>query len=99
MLGWIHTHPTHSSFMSSIDLHTHIEYQIQLPESIAIVCSLLNNETDIFHLTPDGLRLIRNCKAIGFHDHADVCTSSIYEKTTHVILDNESFTEIDDMRN
>ncbi|PPD82486.1 hypothetical protein GOBAR_DD20574 [Gossypium barbadense] len=26
-LGWIHTHPTQSCFMSSIDLHTHYSYQ------------------------------------------------------------------------
>ncbi|KAG5009404.1 hypothetical protein JHK87_017919 [Glycine soja] len=36
-LGWIHTHPTQSCFMSSIDLHTHYSYQIMLPESVAIV--------------------------------------------------------------
>ena len=98
MIGWIHTHPTHSSFMSSIDLHTHVEYQIQFPESIAVVCSLLNNETDIYNLTKDGLRLIRNCRATGLHDHADLCISSIYQKAGHVILDNETFTEITDMR-
>ncbi|CAN6717499.1 unnamed protein product [Malus baccata var. baccata] len=36
-LGWIHTHPTQSCFMSSIDLHTHYSYQIMLPEAVAIV--------------------------------------------------------------
>ncbi|KAH9306160.1 hypothetical protein KI387_010564, partial [Taxus chinensis] len=36
-LGWIHTHPSQSCFMSSIDLHTHYSYQIMLPESVAIV--------------------------------------------------------------
>jgi STAM-binding protein len=30
-VGWIHTHPTQSSFMSSIDLHTHCSYQLMLP--------------------------------------------------------------------
>lgn len=38
-LGWIHTHPTQSCFMSSRDLHTQSGYQIMLPESIAIVCA------------------------------------------------------------
>jgi STAM-binding protein len=38
-LGWIHTHPTQTCFMSSRDLHTHGGYQVQLPESIAIVCA------------------------------------------------------------
>jgi STAM-binding protein len=38
-LGWIHTHPTQTCFLSSRDLHTHSGYQVQLAESIAIVCS------------------------------------------------------------
>lgn len=38
-VGWIHTHPTQTAFMSSVDLHTHCSYQLMLPEAIAIVCS------------------------------------------------------------
>lgn len=39
VLGWIHTHPTQTCFMSSRDLHTHVGYQVMMPESIAIVCA------------------------------------------------------------
>lgn len=39
MVGWIHTHPTQTCFMSSRDLHTQAGYQIMMPESIAIVCA------------------------------------------------------------
>lgn len=39
MVGWIHTHPTQTCFMSSRDLHTQAGYQVMMPESIAIVCS------------------------------------------------------------
>lgn len=39
VLGWIHTHPSQTCFMSSRDLHTHCGYQVMLPESIAIVCA------------------------------------------------------------
>ncbi|KAL8831352.1 MAG: hypothetical protein Q9191_000908 [Dirinaria sp. TL-2023a] len=39
VLGWIHTHPTQTCFMSSRDLHTHAGYQMMMPESIAIVCA------------------------------------------------------------
>lgn len=39
VLGWIHTHPTQTCFMSSRDLHTHAGYQAMMPESIAIVCA------------------------------------------------------------
>lgn len=35
----IHTHPTQSCFMSSLDLHTHASYQVMLAEAIAIVCA------------------------------------------------------------
>jgi STAM-binding protein len=38
-LGWIHTHPTQTCFLSSRDLHTHGGYQVQMAESIAIVCA------------------------------------------------------------
>ena len=39
VLGWIHTHPTQTCFMSSRDLHTHAGYQMMMPESISIVCA------------------------------------------------------------
>lgn len=43
VLGWIHTHPTQTCFMSSRDLHTHCAYQMMMPESIAIVCAPSKN--------------------------------------------------------
>ena len=43
VLGWIHTHPTQTCFMSSRDLHTHCGYQVMMPESIAIVCAPTKN--------------------------------------------------------
>lgn len=39
LIGWIHTHPTQTCFMSSRDLHTHAPTQMMRPESIAIVCA------------------------------------------------------------
>ncbi|KAJ6529587.1 hypothetical protein B0H10DRAFT_2248369 [Mycena sp. CBHHK59/15] len=35
-LGWIHTHPSQSCFMSPVDLHTHASLQRMLPESFAV---------------------------------------------------------------
>ncbi len=37
VIGWIHTHPRQHCFMSSVDLHTHVSYQLLLAEAIAIV--------------------------------------------------------------
>ncbi|GBP63531.1 STAM-binding protein-like A [Eumeta japonica] len=43
-LGWIHTHPTQTAFLSSVDLHTQCSYQLMMPEAIAIVCAPKYNE-------------------------------------------------------
>ena len=40
VVGWIHTHPTQSAFLSSVDLHMQYSYQQMLPEALAIVCSV-----------------------------------------------------------
>lgn len=74
MLGWIHTHPTQTCFMSSRDLHTHCGYQVMLPESIAIVCAPSKNpDWGVFRLTdPPGLKTVLNCTQTGlFHPHAE----------------------------
>eukprot|EP00826_Nyctotherus_ovalis_P066949 TRINITY_DN9958_c0_g1_i4.p2 TRINITY_DN9958_c0_g1~~TRINITY_DN9958_c0_g1_i4.p2 ORF type:complete len:180 (-),score=30.00 TRINITY_DN9958_c0_g1_i4:348-887(-) len=42
VLGWIHTHPKFTCFLSSVDLHTQYGYQRLLPESVAIVYSGLS---------------------------------------------------------
>ncbi|KAF9432559.1 hypothetical protein BGZ76_010632 [Entomortierella beljakovae] len=66
-LGWIHTHPTQTCFMSSVDLHTHCSYQLMLPEAIAIVCAPKHEKelTD-----PPGLQVITNCREKPlFHQH------------------------------
>ncbi|XP_043537486.1 STAM-binding protein-like isoform X1 [Chiloscyllium plagiosum] len=68
-LGWIHTHPTQTAFLSSVDLHTHSSYQIMLPEAIAIVCSPKYHETGFFRLTDHGMDEISFCKQKGFHPH------------------------------
>ncbi|XP_068422961.1 STAM-binding protein-like A [Clinocottus analis] len=69
-LGWIHTHPTQTAFLSSVDLHTHCSYQMMLPEAIAIVCSPKFNEIGYFRLTDRGTDEISSCKQKGFHPHS-----------------------------
>ncbi|KXG46032.1 JAB1/Mov34/MPN/PAD-1 [Penicillium griseofulvum] len=73
-LGWIHTHPSQTCFMSSRDLHTHCGYQVMLPESIAIVCAPSKTpDWGVFRLTdPPGLKTVLNCHQTGlFHPHAE----------------------------
>ncbi|EED12382.1 endosome-associated ubiquitin isopeptidase (AmsH), putative [Talaromyces stipitatus ATCC 10500] len=74
VLGWIHTHPTQTCFMSSRDLHTHCGYQAMLPESIAIVCAPTKDpDWGVFRLTdPPGLKSVLGCTQKGlFHPHAE----------------------------
>ncbi len=37
VLGWVHTHPTQSAFLSAPDMHTHAGYQALLREAVAVV--------------------------------------------------------------
>ncbi|CAL8250126.1 unnamed protein product [Boreogadus saida] len=69
-LGWIHTHPTQTAFLSSVDLHTHCSYQMMLPEAIAIVCSPKFNEIGYYRLTDRGTEEISTCKQKSFHPHS-----------------------------
>jgi len=74
-LGWIHTHPTQSCFMSSVDLHTHSGFQRMLPESFAVVCAPTSTPNfGIFRLTdPPGLQAILECtQKEAFHPHPPV---------------------------
>ncbi|XP_024887004.1 STAM-binding protein-like A [Temnothorax curvispinosus] len=85
-LGWIHTHPTQTAFLSSVDLHTHCAYQLMMAEAIAIVCAPKYDETGFFILTPDyGLDFIANCRETGFHPHPT--EPPLYTKARHYKLD------------
>ncbi|KAE8445549.1 hypothetical protein EG329_013313 [Mollisiaceae sp. DMI_Dod_QoI] len=73
-LGWIHTHPTQSCFMSSVDLHTHCAYQMMMKESIAIVCAPSKSPSwGVFRLTdPPGKQAVAKCRNTGlFHPHSE----------------------------
>ncbi|CAK7563507.1 MAG: hypothetical protein SEPTF4163_001376 [Sporothrix epigloea] len=79
-IGWIHTHPTQTCFMSSLDMHTHAGYQIMMDESIAVVCAPTHEPSwGIFRLTnPPGLPYIGGCRKAGaFHEH-DLKPHEIY---------------------
>ncbi|VUC23855.1 unnamed protein product [Clonostachys rosea] len=83
MIGWIHTHPTQTCFMSSRDLHTHAGYQIMMPESIAIVCApKFEPSHGIFRLTnPPGLEHILQCNHTDtFHQHS---VDNLYRVAEH----------------
>ncbi|KAL4121354.1 hypothetical protein QTP88_013883 [Uroleucon formosanum] len=97
-LGWIHTHPSQTSFMSSVDLHTHYSYQLMMPEAIAIVCAPKYNESNFFFLTPyHGLQVIADCKFFsGFHTHNT--DGDIYAIAEHYVLDDNLLVNVVDFR-
>ncbi|KAK7833859.1 amsh-like ubiquitin thioesterase 3 [Quercus suber] len=101
-LGWIHTHPSQTCFMSSVDLHTHYSYQIMLPEAIAIVMAPTDTSSPhgIFHLSdPAGVSVIRNCQQRGFHPHEEPDDGSpIYEHCSHVYMNPSLKYDVVDLR-
>ncbi|KAK0587167.1 hypothetical protein LWI29_018561 [Acer saccharum] len=101
-LGWIHTHPTQSCFMSSIDVHTHYSYQIMLPESVAIVMAPRDSSRKhgIFRLTtPGGMSVIRQCQNRGFHPHDPPPDGGpIYNTCTDVYMNPNLKVDIIDLR-
>ncbi|KKO98588.1 hypothetical protein THAR02_09307 [Trichoderma harzianum] len=101
MLGWIHTHPTQTCFMSSRDLHTHAGYQVMMPESIAIVCAPRYNEHGIFRLThPPGLDHVLNCnRTETFHQHSiDNLYREAYHPNGHVYESDKMPLQVVDLR-
>ncbi|KAL5726088.1 ubiquitinyl hydrolase 1 [Ranunculus cassubicifolius] len=101
-LGWIHTHPTQSCFMSSIDIHTHYSYQVMLPEAVAIVMAPKDSSRKhgIFRLTnPGGISVIRNCDRRGFHSHEDPPDGGpIYQHCTDVYMNPNLNVDVIDLR-
>ncbi|KAK5081351.1 hypothetical protein LTR05_008145 [Lithohypha guttulata] len=106
VLGWIHTHPTQTCFMSSRDLHTHSGYQMMLAESIAIVCAPSKGDTShggewgAYRLTdPPGKMAILKCDKPGIfhpHDVDNIYTDAM--KPGHVMEISDMDFEIVDLR-
>ncbi|GAB1733117.1 hypothetical protein NU195Hw_g2093t1 [Hortaea werneckii] len=75
VLGWIHTHPSQTCFLSSRDCHTTAGYQVMMPEAIAIVCAPRHEPAwGVFRLTdPPGLPHVLGCTQTGtFHPHGEM---------------------------
>ncbi|XP_026404966.1 AMSH-like ubiquitin thioesterase 2 isoform X2 [Papaver somniferum] len=101
-LGWIHTHPSQTCFMSSIDLHTQFSYQVMLPEAIAVVMAPTDPSRNygIFRLSnPGGINVIRECDERGFHSHREPSDGSpIYEECSNVYINPNLRLENFDLR-
>lgn len=101
ILGWIHTHPTQSCFLSSIDLHTQNSYQIMLPEAVAIVCAPQHDPSwGIFRLTdPTGIEIIKKCPYNStFHPHDETDLYRLAYNPGHVIINSGLTHTMKDLR-
>ncbi|XP_056433414.1 AMSH-like protease [Gadus chalcogrammus] len=92
-LGWIHTHPTQTAFLSSVDLHTHCSYQLMLPEAIAIVCAPKHNDTGVFKLTSPGMAEVSACRLKGFHPHSK--EPVLFTICKHVVVRDSKISVLD----
>ncbi|GFP88034.1 amsh-like ubiquitin thioesterase 2 [Phtheirospermum japonicum] len=101
-IGWIHTHPSQSCFMSSIDLHTQYTYQVMVPEAVGIVMAPTDQSRKygIFRLCdPDGMSILRECKERGFHPHREPASGKpIYEDCSNIIFNPNLRLQICDLR-
>jgi len=95
LIGWIHTHPSQTAFLSSVDIHTQFYYQKLLPETVAIVYSPKFGTVKSFIITPGkGMSEIEKCKESGFHPHNE----PVYQSATHIRKDFSRYIEICDLR-
>lgn len=101
-VGWIHTHPSQSCFMSSIDLHTQFSYQVMVPEAVAIVMAPTDTTRSygIFRLSdPGGMNILKECQETGYHPHREPADGSpIYEHCSNVYVNPNLRLEICDLR-
>jgi hypothetical protein len=67
ILGSIHIHPNMGAFMSSVDLHTALQYQKDIPEAVACVCSTRDgtNPFFFFRITHEGMKILQKCQHLG----------------------------------
>jgi len=102
VLGWIHTHPTQTCFLSSRDLHTHFPFQATLAESVAIVCApSYRPDYGVYRLTdPPGLPAIKACRQTAtFHPHeqTNIYTDAL-GRPGHVVEHADLHFEVVDLR-
>ncbi|XP_042500238.1 AMSH-like ubiquitin thioesterase 2 [Macadamia integrifolia] len=101
-IGWIHTHPSQTCFMSSVDLHTHYSYQVMLPEAFAIVMAPTDPSRNhgIFRLTDlGGMSVLKECEERGFHSHQKPPDGGpLYDHCSNVYINQNLRFEIFDLR-
>eukprot|EP01084_Bolivina_argentea_P057017 104242_1 len=90
IIGWIHTHPTQSCFMSSVDVHTQFNIQQQNNSAIGIVIAPTDT-TKTFRLTKFGMDVLSKCNTNSHHVHANAkgedISTLLYEIANNIQMD------------
>ena len=99
-LGWIHTHPSQSCFLSSIDLHTQYGYQCMMAEAVAVVMAPTDSQrpSGVFSLSAGGMEALSKCDRTGFHEHDTSVGGSLYGTAGHVVRDDSVQVTFMDLR-
>ncbi|XP_055331961.1 STAM-binding protein-like [Paramacrobiotus metropolitanus] len=96
-LGWIHTHPTQTAFLSSVDLHMQWGYQAMLPEAVAIVVAPAYDDVGFFRLTDGGMQYIANCgHGTNFHSHNT--TEQLFHRVDNIMINSSVAVDMKDFR-
>ena len=66
------------------------------PGGVAIVCLIKYNNNRCFHLTRYRIKVIKDCKQSGFHQHSNTI-SPLYEQCSHVEFRDIDF-DVEDLR-
>ncbi len=80
-LGWIHTHPSQSCFLSSVDMHCQLSYQIMMPNAIAIVYAP-RHTTKAFSLTKKGVDALAVCFCFVYN----LCNTTLFSLCLFFLL-------------
>eukprot|EP00300_Choanocystis_sp_HF-7_P021210 c20751_g1_i2.p1 GENE.c20751_g1_i2~~c20751_g1_i2.p1 ORF type:complete len:493 (+),score=112.94 c20751_g1_i2:25-1479(+) len=95
-LGWIHTHPSQTNFLSSVDLHTQYLHQLMLPEAVAIVVAPTDVHKKVCVYTipvPEAMDYLSQCRMSGFHHHETVMP--LFVNAAHASLKYNTHTPFD----
>eukprot|EP00438_Fugacium_kawagutii_P002423 Skav227972 [mRNA] locus=scaffold3773:2640:8668:- [translate_table: standard] len=70
VVGWIHSHPTFSSFLSSVDMHSQFQLQSDLAMAFAVVVDQ-DRKPRVMRLSEKGMAVLAECKLdpCAFHEH------------------------------
>ena len=85
-IGWIHSHPKFDLFLSAVDVHNQLGYQLQLPEAVGIVYSPIvpNPGYQAFRIKDSEINNVIECKQRGFHEHYCEDGSPVWTLCQHI---------------